>query len=190
VKNVKFIRHAESSANAGLPTSDPSDIPLTTAGTAAAVAAAIDYAGPPPDLFIVSPFRRAQETAEPFKKRFPNAAVEEWPVQEFTYLTPSRCLATTSTDRLPLVEAYWKNATSEYVDGPGAESLFSSSSPADFALAGQNLLTFCCRINCVLTHFGAFWCASRDLLFFDGFLTGARFRGESQWLPRMDSNHE
>ena len=122
MKTIEFLRHAESSANAGLPTSDPGDIPLTEAGRIAAEAAARDYDGPPPDLIVVSPFRRAQETSAPFRKRFPTAAVEEWPVQEFTYLNPACCLATTTADRLPLVEAYWKNATCNEVDGPGAES--------------------------------------------------------------------
>jgi 2,3-bisphosphoglycerate-dependent phosphoglycerate mutase len=122
VKTIEFLRHAESSANAGLPTSDLGDIPLTEAGRIATEEAAKAYEGSHPDLIVVSPFRRARETSAPFKKRFPGAAVEKWPVQEFTYLCPARCLATTSKDRLPLVEAYWKNAMSEEVDGPGAES--------------------------------------------------------------------
>ncbi len=82
MRTIEFMRHAESAANASLPTSDPGAIPLTCAGRLAADAAARDYDGPPPDLIIVSPFRRAQETAAPFRKRFAIAAVEEWPVQE------------------------------------------------------------------------------------------------------------
>jgi probable phosphoglycerate mutase len=46
----------------------------------------------------------------------------EWSVQEFTYLSPASYRATTSNDRLPLVEAYWRNAVAEQVDRPGAES--------------------------------------------------------------------
>jgi broad specificity phosphatase PhoE len=134
VKTIEFLRHAESSANAGLATSDPGEIPLTKAGWDAAEAAARDCKGRIPDLIIVSPFRRAQETAEPFKKRFPNAAIEEWPVQEFTYLSPARCFATTSNDRLPLVEVYWKGATAEHIDGPGAESFQQFLERVQFAL--------------------------------------------------------
>ena len=122
MKSIEFLRHAESAANAGLPSSDPGGIPLTEAGRIAADAAARDYDGPTPDLIVVSPFRRAQETAVPFRRRFAIALVEEWPVQEFTYLSPVRCGTSSAKDRRPLVEAYWRTATPETNDGPGAES--------------------------------------------------------------------
>lgn len=122
MKRIRFLRHAESAANAGLPTSDPGEIPLTEAGRLAANVAALDYEGPPPDLIVVSPFRRAQETAAPFRRRFAMALMEEWPVQEFTYLSPARFGASTAEERRPSVESYWKTATPETNDGPGAES--------------------------------------------------------------------
>lgn len=122
MKNITFLRHAESAANAGLPTSDPGEIPLTEAGRLAANVAAVDYEGPPPDLIVVSPFRRAQETAAPFRTRFATALAEEWPVQEFTYLSPARFGASTAEERRPAVESYWNTATPNTIDGPGAES--------------------------------------------------------------------
>jgi probable phosphoglycerate mutase len=122
MKSIEFLRHAESAANAGLPSSDPGDIPLTEAGRLAAHNAARDYDGAPPDLIVVSPFRRAQETAAPFRRRFAIALIEEWPVQEFTYLSPARCGTSSAEDRRPLVEVYWSTATSKTSDGPGAES--------------------------------------------------------------------
>ena len=122
MKNIKFLRHAQSAGNAGLRTSDPAEIPLTEAGRLAAEAAAKNYEGPAPDLIVVSPFRRAQETAAPFITRFAPASVESWPVQEFTYLSPQRVGASTTQERLPMVEAYWRTATPETNDGEGAES--------------------------------------------------------------------
>lgn len=122
MKSIEFLRHAESAANAGLPTSDPSTIPLTAAGRFAAETAANNYDGPTPDLIVVSPFRRAQETAAPFRRRFAIALVEEWPVQEFTFLSPTRCGTSSAEERRPFVEAYWKTATPATNDGPGAES--------------------------------------------------------------------
>lgn len=122
MKRIEFLRHAESAANAGLPSSDPGAIPLTEAGRLAADTAARDYDGPTPDLIVISPFRRAQETAAPFRRRFAIALVEEWSVQEFTYLSPARCGTSSGAERRPLVEAYWSTATSETNDGPGAES--------------------------------------------------------------------
>jgi len=122
MKTIRFIRHAESAANAGLPTTDPGGIPLTENGRAAAALAAAEYDGPEPGLIVVSPFLRARQTAEPFIARFPKAEVETWPVQEFTYISPARCVGTTAGDRRPLVEAYWNTASPAHVDGDGAES--------------------------------------------------------------------
>ncbi len=122
MRSSEFLRHAESVANAGLPSANPGDIPLTKAGQVASDAAARDYEGPAPDLIVVSPFRRAQETAASFRRRFAIALVEEWPVQKFTYLSPDRCGTSFVADRRPLVEAYWSTATSETNDGSGTES--------------------------------------------------------------------
>lgn len=118
---VRFVRHGESAANAGTATSDPALIPLTEHGLAQAraVAESID---PPPTLIVMSPFERAQETAAPTIKKFPGAKVEVWPVQEFTYISPIKCVNTTAADRRPWVESYWRSAETSYSDGPEAES--------------------------------------------------------------------
>ena len=135
MKSITFLRHGESAANIGLPTSDPAAIPLTEAGKSAADAAARDYDGPAPDLIVVSPFRRAQETAVPFRRRFASALIEEWPVQEFTCLSSARCGTSSAADRRPLVEAYWSTATPETNDGPGAESFQDFTTRVQAALA-------------------------------------------------------
>lgn len=122
MKSIRFIRHAESAANAGLPTNDPSSIPLTERGKQAAALAAEQYKGPEPNLIVVSPYLHAKQTAEPFITRFPNATVETWPVQEFTYISPARCVKTTAAERRPLVEKFWSFADPRHVDGEGAES--------------------------------------------------------------------
>lgn len=62
----------------------------------AAALAAAEYEGPEPDLIVVSPEPRAKQTAEPFIARFPGVEVETWPIQEFTYLSPARCVGTTA----------------------------------------------------------------------------------------------
>lgn len=122
MKTIRFIRHAESAANAGLPTTDPGEIPLTDNGKLAAARAAAEYDGPEPDLIVVSPYLRARQTSEPFIARFPDAEVETWAVQEFTYISPARCVGTTAADRRPLVEAYWNAASPTHEDGDGSES--------------------------------------------------------------------
>lgn len=121
---VHFVRHGESAANAGTATSDPALIPLTERGweQARAVAATFDQA---PTLIVTSPYERAADTAKPTIGRFPDVPVEVWPVEEFTYLSPSRCANTTAADRRPWVESYWTSADPECLDGPGTESFAS-----------------------------------------------------------------
>lgn len=116
-----LVRHGESTANAGVATTDPATIPLTLAGRGQAqqVATALPQR---PDLIVVSPYLRTQQTAEPTMRRFPNVPVETWPVQEFTYLASGRCIDTTAEQRLPLVQAYWDRCDAGHADGEGAES--------------------------------------------------------------------
>ena len=121
---VHFVRHGESAANAGTATSDPALIPLTEKGweQAQAVAEAFDQA---PCLIVTSPYERAADTARPTIGRFPGVPVEVWTVEEFTYLSPSRCANTTAADRKPWVEMYWTSADPEFTDGHGTESFAS-----------------------------------------------------------------
>jgi len=121
MNRIRLIRHAESQANAGHTTSDPSSIELTEAGSKSAQEFAHNYNGPAPDLIVASPYRRAQQTAQPFIERFAGR-VEILEVQEFTYLSPTRCRNTNSAQRRPMVEAYWNALNPQASDGEGAES--------------------------------------------------------------------
>ena len=127
MNEIWLIRHAESTANVGATTSSPADIPLTDKGVEQANHIAA-YFEEPPDVVVTSPFLRAQQTAAPLLRRFPNVATEQWDVQEFTYLAPERCHNTTYTQRKPMAAAYWARGEPGYCDGPGAESF------ADFVL--------------------------------------------------------
>ncbi|HSE20298.1 MAG TPA: histidine phosphatase family protein [Pyrinomonadaceae bacterium] len=133
MKEIWLIRHAESTANAGAVTSLPDRIPLTERGFEQAkyVAMALDRQ---PDLIVVSPFLRAQETAAPLFRRYPDSLTQEWEVQEFTYLATEHCRNTTYNDRKPLVAAYWERSEPEYCDGPGAESF------AHFVLRAKGMI--------------------------------------------------
>ena len=118
---VIFIRHGESTGNAGVPSFDLSKLELTPTGhdQAARTAAAWDQ---PPTLIALSPYLRTHLTAQPTIDRFPQVPVEILPMEEFTYLEPSRWNGTSRTERLPHIEAYWQTADPAYRDGPGAES--------------------------------------------------------------------
>lgn len=116
-----FIRHGESAGNAGAVTHDVVKIALTEKGQRQAKELAGQWTEPP-TLIIVSPYLRTRLTAQPTIDRFPNVPVEEWPVQEFTYLEPSRWNGTATAARRPAVEAWWQAADPTYRDGPGAET--------------------------------------------------------------------
>jgi len=106
---VFLIRHGESESNAGLPSATADSAPLTPRGRwqAEQVARVIAEA---PALIVTSPFRRARQTAEPTVSRFPSAAWQVWPVQEFTYLGDLHGRSSTASEREPHVRAYWDQA--------------------------------------------------------------------------------
>jgi broad specificity phosphatase PhoE len=121
MKEVWLVRHGESTANAGGATFTPESVELTEKGQAQArfFATQIDTK---PNLIVVSSFLRSQQTAAPLREHYPDVPVEEWPIQEFTYLDPERCHNTTFDQRKPLAAEYWARNDANYCDGPGAES--------------------------------------------------------------------
>lgn len=130
---VRFYRHGESAANAGDASSDPALIPLTERGMAQSrgIAEALCVT---PDLIVMSPFVRAQNTALPTIQKFPDCPVEVWPVEEFTYLSAVRCADTTAAMRRPWVESYWAFADPATSNGPGTESFSDFVDRARLAL--------------------------------------------------------
>ena len=128
---VFLIRHGESESNAGLPSADPGSAPLTPDGHRQARQIARVLADVPA-LIVTSPYLRARQTAQPTITRFPGAACQEWPVQEFTYLAPLHGRTSTATERQPYIRAYWDQADPGHAS-PGAESFTGLiSRTADF----------------------------------------------------------
>src|SRR5579862_7102186 len=121
MSTIRFIRHGESEANAGLPTVYPAEITLTARGIEQA-----RRIGPTffrsPDLIIYSPYKRAKQTALPTTLLFPYCPTEPWPVQEFTYLSLDKYRDTTIHDRRPHVNAYWERLDALFSDGEDTES--------------------------------------------------------------------
>lgn len=118
---VIFVRHGESTANAGQPCFDLAGIELTERGHQQAQAVAGDWRAKP-DLIATSPFLRTQQTAAPTQARFPSAPSTVLPMEEFCYLEPARWSGSSRAERLPFIEAYWRKADPRHCDGPGAES--------------------------------------------------------------------
>ncbi len=118
---ILYIRHAQSEANAGGRTIDPASIAITEKGYAQSVSLAEEISEKP-DLIIVSPYVRTQQTALPLTQKYPNCPMEVWPLQEFTFLSPVICRNTSPEERRPLVEKYWKYCEPDFIHGEGAES--------------------------------------------------------------------
>lgn len=134
MKQVLLIRHGQSTLNLGLAAEDYSLAPLTEEGVRQAEQAcrALLFA---PELIVSSPYRRTVQTAEPIRKRFPQAKWELWnELHEFTYLEPASCKGLTKDERRPRSRAYWKATDPDYVDGEGAESFRMLMHRADIVL--------------------------------------------------------
>jgi broad specificity phosphatase PhoE len=118
---VWLIRHGESAANAGFPSTTPAAIPLTEAGwnQASRISLAFEQA---PSLIVTSSYLRAIQTAKPTIERFPITPLETWDVHEFTYLSPEKLGNTSKAERQPLVDSFWANCDPNYCDGTDAES--------------------------------------------------------------------
>ncbi len=124
-KKIWFIRHGESLANAdeNLKSNDfsTSEISLSKKGEQQA-RELLEHFKDAPDLIITSPYVRTKETANPLMNKHPNVPHEEWPIHEFTYLSSKRCSNSTSLEREPWRDDYWKKSDPHHNDGEGAES--------------------------------------------------------------------
>jgi broad specificity phosphatase PhoE len=116
-----LVRHGQSATNAGLPATGHDDVPLTELGLAQA-RELVGRFERPPDLLILSPFLRARATAQPILERWPDTPSETWSIQELTYLSPARCVGTTSAARRPWIDDYWQRCDPDYCDATDAES--------------------------------------------------------------------
>jgi probable phosphoglycerate mutase len=118
---VWFIRHGESESNANFKTTHPAESALTELGfqEAKQVASAISRQ---PDLIVVSPYLRARQTAVSTIEKFPDAPVETWPVEEFTYLHPIEYKDTTGAERWSVAVAYWEQNDPTLKHGGEGES--------------------------------------------------------------------
>jgi 2,3-bisphosphoglycerate-dependent phosphoglycerate mutase len=117
---VLIIRHAQSAANAGGRTTDQAIIPITNIGIRQAHCVA-DLVWERPSVIVVSYYLRTAQTAQPLLRRHAGVPVEQWRVEEFTYLNTAACAGTTYNERQNLRDAYWARCDPFWVDGPDCE---------------------------------------------------------------------
>jgi broad specificity phosphatase PhoE len=119
-KRIFIVRHAQSVANAGGITVETATTPITDIGIRQAQCVA-DLVSERPVLIAISRYRRTAQTAEPLLRRYVGVPVEQWRIEEFTYLDTAACAGTTYAERKNLRDAYWKRCDPLWVDGPGCE---------------------------------------------------------------------
>nr|WP_295785373.1 histidine phosphatase family protein [Rhodoferax sp.] len=167
---VIFVRHGESTGNVGIPSFDLSQMPLTALGQTQAQAVAASWMEAPSRI-AMSPYLRAQQTAQPTVARYPAVPVDVLPMEEFAYLEPSRWNGTSREQRLPFIEAYWERGDPGYCDGPGAENFERLLGRVDDTLARLAYRPTDARVY-AFSH-GQFMQALRTVLLFPG------------WTPRQ-----
>ncbi len=121
MRDVYWIRHAQSTANAGERTDNASEIVLTQLGVEQARLLAAQFPVRP-GLIVTSPYMRTLLTAKPLMARFESVPHEIWPVHELTFLTRGDAKNTTVLERRGLAGPYW-TAMDPYLElGDGGES--------------------------------------------------------------------
>lgn len=167
-RRATFIRHGESMANIGQWDGGFAEIPLTNLGEkqAETIADKWDFT---PDLIVVSPYLRTQQTAAPTISRFPSVTVETWPIHEFTFWDPAYWNAGPD-ETYEMVERFWRDADPDYRHAEGTESFRDLLQRTEAALARLADRPGLDRVL-LFTH-GHFMQALRHTLFFP------------EWTPR------
>lgn len=123
---IYFIRHGESTANAGGLSVESIKVPLTAKGNRQALLLA-EHIAFEPGRVLVSEFKRARETAAPYCARYQKRPDVEPLLNEFETLSFELIEGLYGAQRRPLVEAYWEEAAPEKITGPLAESFVTFS---------------------------------------------------------------
>lgn len=168
-RRATFIRHGESMANIGQWDGGFAEIPLTNLGEKQSEILAAKWPAAP-DLIVVSPYLRTQQTAAPTIARFPDVPVETWPIHEFTFWDPAYWGSDSAEDTFEMVERFWRRADPDFRHAEGTENFRDLLGRTEAALAklaarddAQHVLLF--------TH-GHFMQALRHTLFYP------------EWTPR------
>lgn len=107
MKTITFIRHGESTANAGGITMAQEDIPLSALGEQQAQAIALLLPNDPA-LILTSAFLRTQLTAKPYCSRTGLAAKANPLLNEFSAIDPALIVGMNGTQRKPFMDEFWR----------------------------------------------------------------------------------
>lgn len=119
-----LIRHGETDINKGLWSNKPAEANLTDQGKAQAEAAASKLTQAP-DLIIMSPLKRAKDSAAYLLQKWPETPSCIWPIQELIYLSPTKLEHLSQEERKESINRYWQNCDPTYCDDVDTESFES-----------------------------------------------------------------
>ena len=122
---IYFVRHAQSTANAGGVTVAHADIPLSELGRRQAEFVAelmAELLDARPKLLLSSTYGRAIETARPFSEKTGCPITPHPLLHEFSALDAGLIEGMVTSQRRPLADAFWSAADPDLRHGPGSET--------------------------------------------------------------------
>ena len=122
---IYFVRHAQSTANAGGVTVAHADIPLSELGRRQAELIAelmAELLDVKPKLLLSSTYGRALETARPFSEKTGCPITLHPLLHEFSALDATLIDGMVTAQRRPMADAYWSQADPDLRHGPGSET--------------------------------------------------------------------
>jgi alpha-ribazole phosphatase len=135
MKTITFVRHAESSANAGGITMPHNAIPLSALGErqAQAMVQNLDIV---PSRVLVSSMLRTQQTASHYCARFPMKPEIISALDEFSLIDPALIAGMDGGQRREFVKPYWETLDLSRRLGEDADTFLEFSDRVDTFLAG------------------------------------------------------
>ena len=121
MKTITFVRHGQSTANAGGVTMPNELIPLSALGEKQAQALANALVMQPSGVWV-SNYLRTQQTSQAFCKKVSATPIPHELLHEFSFIDPAQIVGLTGDQRWPLVQAYWQAADPHQRLGARAET--------------------------------------------------------------------
>lgn len=125
MKQIYFIRHAQSESNAGTAIRPNQDIQITNLGKSQADELAnwlIDHISQPIDDIFVSKYLRTAQTAEPFLTKLNRQATVIDDLHEFNYFDFHHIKALSFSQLVEKANNYWQNANKDFQDSENTDS--------------------------------------------------------------------
>jgi alpha-ribazole phosphatase len=107
MKTITFVRHGESTANAGGITMAQAEIPLSELGKQQAIALA-PMLPAKPGLILTSGYLRTQQTSKPYCERVGMVATANALLNEFSAIDPVLIAGMDGSQRKPLMDEFWR----------------------------------------------------------------------------------